>query len=323
MKTKMNQHLAKQRQKLIKALTLHKKKPKDSSSRLLESCPVDIVDAIVRHLPLEDFRNLRLVNKAINLATILLFTRKYLHTLEIDFTRQGLQRAIEITSHYDVSGTVCFGPRIDTIVFDFENFVWTSEKECAWLSIRLDTFNFNPLQRRGMKKEARKEARKAAQQWRDHREMLVQDGYFQMLATIFRQVERMTVKTHDLRALTYDNLGAYILQVRPRHWWGSVRCKYALSSQERSVSPLVFFKHACHCYQTNNVLLAWVALLSSFRTYSPPSAKVMHNCSASSKQSMAFTEITCLSNVLQASSISMSSCLILFRAGGSCKIAQK
>lgn len=215
----------KKRQKVTKALSLLKRKKTPAPpAAVLDKYLVDIVDAIADNLSLEDFRNLRLVNKAINVATILLFTRKYLHYLEVDFTQGGLQKAIDITSHYDVSGSICFGSRIDTIAFDFEHFVWTSNEEDIWLSgLR---YTNDPIHRRTMKKEARK----AAKQWCSHREMLAQGLYSTMLTTIFQQVERVAVEIIDEREDDFYNTVARVLVQERGRWRRSVIVGYQPSA---------------------------------------------------------------------------------------------
>ncbi|KAE9964164.1 hypothetical protein BLS_008212 [Venturia inaequalis] len=204
----MKSLLTKQRQKLTKTLALLKKKRVPPAS--LETYPVDILNAIADKLSLKDFRSLRLVTKAISLATILLFTRKYLHYLKIDFTEEGLQRAIDITSHYDVSGTLCFGPRINTITFDLTHFVWKSEEEGVWLEAITRTRD--PIHWRTLKKRSRK----AARQWRSHQK-LIGGLYAQMLEGIFRQVEGVTVEIiGERRDNDYDYEGMVMFRSRGR-----------------------------------------------------------------------------------------------------------
>lgn len=204
----MKSLLIKQRQKLTKTLALFKKKRVPPAS--LETYPVDILNAIADKLSLKDFRSLRLVTKAISLATILLFTRKYLHYLKIDFTEEGLQRAIDITSHYDVSGTLCFGPRINTITFDLTHFVWKSEEEGVWLEAITRTRD--PIHWRTLKKRSRE----AARQWRSHQK-LIGGLYAQMLEAIFRQVEGVTVEIiGERRDNDYDYEGMVMFRSRGR-----------------------------------------------------------------------------------------------------------
>ncbi|TID24223.1 hypothetical protein E6O75_ATG02588 [Venturia nashicola] len=177
----------KQRQKLKKAVELLKKKAKRQPPALLLTYPPEIINNIADNLSFEDLCNLRLVNKAINLVTILLFTKKHLSTLRIDFTHAGLQEAIDLTSHYDVSGTVKFGTRVNIIVFHFGQSTWTRNEEAAWLKILNATKD--PVHRRIMKEEARR----AERRFYIHREMLKAGLYSQMLTTMFQHVPSLAI----------------------------------------------------------------------------------------------------------------------------------
>lgn len=216
----MNFLKPKQREKLSKTLELTKKTIRQPLAApfppaILEAYPVVLLNAIADHLSLEASCNLRLVNKSISLATLLLFTRKYLHYLKVDFTREGIQKAIDITGHYDVSRTIRFGSRITNIAFDFERYVGTSEEEGAWLTARRQSKDL--IHRRMMKKNSRK----AAQQSCNHEEMIGEGLYSQMLTTIFQQVESTTVEISDNRALYAHNEVGFV-DVRTKRTLGTV-----------------------------------------------------------------------------------------------------
>ncbi|QDS73672.1 hypothetical protein FKW77_002759 [Venturia effusa] len=198
---------AKHRQKLTEVLRRLKKKPDELPPAILEAYPTDIIDAIADKLTMSDFCNLRLVSKTISLSTLLLFTRKYLSNIAVDFTRAGLQSLLDWASHYDISETVHFGSRITKLSFSFEHFVWTSNEEDAWMRLRRSTTN--PIHRRSMKAEARK----SAQEWRTHREMLKESLYSRKLEEIFRHVPSVTVQVLDERLDDYDGLEGTVMVI--------------------------------------------------------------------------------------------------------------
>ncbi|QDS73885.1 hypothetical protein FKW77_007080 [Venturia effusa] len=64
-----------------------------------QGCSSEILERIATFLPIEDFRNFRLVNATIYNSTTHLFTRKHFEFQTVDFTFDGLKRLIEVSKH--------------------------------------------------------------------------------------------------------------------------------------------------------------------------------------------------------------------------------
>jgi hypothetical protein len=97
----------------------------------LSNYPPELIEKIADLLPLEDFRNVRLINKTVNDGTVHLFARKYFRLLTIDITFDGLQMLVDISRHRDVSGDVRFGNSVRWI--KFMQAVWSAREAEAWI----------------------------------------------------------------------------------------------------------------------------------------------------------------------------------------------
>lgn len=135
----------------------------------LSDYPPELMEKVASFLPLEDLRNLRFVNRKINYATVHLFARENLRWVPVDLTFDGLQKLLEISRHYDLSGEVHFGSRIKTI--EFRQAVW-SDEEVAGSNLALE--NERSRKQRQIIKEG---ARNASNLWPSHQDMVANGLY--------------------------------------------------------------------------------------------------------------------------------------------------
>ncbi|KAE9964588.1 hypothetical protein BLS_008210 [Venturia inaequalis] len=149
----------------------------------LSNYPPELIERVAAFLPRKDLCNLRLVNRKVNCATVHLFVRENFRQFDIDFTQEGLQKLVDISQHYDLSGEVNFGAWIQVV--RLRQAVWSDREERAWTNAL--TVKGYPKQRRVLKKGART----AALLWQSHLEMDAGGHYRQTLITALQGMKRL------------------------------------------------------------------------------------------------------------------------------------
>lgn len=92
--------------------------------------PADVIEHIASFMSIDDFRNFRLVNGTIHDATVSLFARRYFRHITFEFTFDGLNRLLEIISHSDITGEICFGRMLRCR--SITQAVWSKNEGAEW-----------------------------------------------------------------------------------------------------------------------------------------------------------------------------------------------